>query len=98
MGSEMCIRDRVIGVENKDVSGDDNRGAAYVFEKNGAGMWVEVQKLTASNSAAGDFFGSSIGISDNDKIVIGANGQSGQGAIYFFEKNAGGTWDEVQDM
>ena len=62
---------------------DDNgetSGSAYVFRDNGA-SWVEEQKLTAADAAAGDFFGDSVSVSgglalvgapyyDNDSVPI----------------------------
>src|SRR5260370_4121347 len=62
-------------------------GAAYIFERNQNGVegWGEVQKLTASDAAAHDQFGSSVGI-DGDTVVVGAVGKnSNAGAAYVFE-------------
>ncbi len=53
--------------------GDDGRGSAYVFAEP-AGGWAggtETAKLTASDGAGGDFFGTSVAIS-GDTIVVGA--------------------------
>jgi uncharacterized protein (DUF2345 family) len=70
-----------------------NQGAAYVFVKPSAG-WsgnlTESAKLTASDGAAFDFFGSSVSIS-GDTVVVGALGKnSSQGAAYVFVKPSGG--------
>ncbi|MBK6947742.1 MAG: FG-GAP repeat protein [Haliscomenobacter sp.] len=43
-------------------------GSAYIFERI-AGTWTQVQKLTASDAAALDVFGSSVSISGNYAIV-----------------------------
>src|ERR1700686_3289294 len=62
-------------------------GAAYIFERNQNGVegWGEVQKLTASDVAAHDQFGSSVGI-DGDTVVVGAVGKnSNTGAAYAFD-------------
>jgi hypothetical protein len=74
-------------------------GSAYVYQKKDS-VWVEVQKLTASDAAAGDNFGWSVSISDGI-IVIGArknddNG-SNSGAAYVFttEHNH---WSEKQKL
>ena len=82
-------------------------GAAYVFEKNTSGTWIEVQKLTASDYAVNDQFGSSVAIS-GDYILVGAkfqdedenglNVMSNSGAVYVFERNASGVWVEVQKL
>ncbi|MEJ2212001.1 MAG: FG-GAP repeat protein [Anaerolineae bacterium] len=57
----------------------------------------QVVKLTASDAAAGDRFGSSVAI-DNDTVVVGAYWEDGagtdRGAAYIFERNQGGTADQ----
>ncbi|MFN2272584.1 MAG: FG-GAP repeat protein, partial [Anaerolineae bacterium] len=60
-------------------------GAAYVFERNYdpnnpgtplADNWGQVQELTASDAAMGDFFGLSVAVS-GDTVVVGASGENG---------------------
>ena len=72
-------------------------GAAYLFEKAG-GIWVEQQKLLASDAVYGDRFGSSVSISD-DKAIIGAygndDGGSQSGSAYIFELISG-DWEEAE--
>ena len=57
---------------------DGNAGAAYVFTKSGT-AWVSTStaaKLTASDSAASDQFGSSVAVdgeTDGDTVVVGAS-------------------------
>ncbi|MHC4132552.1 MAG: FG-GAP repeat protein [Planctomycetota bacterium] len=70
---------------------DDNgtsSGSAYIFERDGT-SWSEQAKLTATDAAAGDYFGTSVSISGAHAIV-GAytdddNG-SGSGSAYMFGK------------
>ena len=70
----------VIGASRKS----ELTGAAYVFMRSGS-LWSQQQKLTASDPAAGDRFGDSVGIS-GDTAVIGAPFKSGfVGAAYVFE-------------
>ena len=38
-------------------------GSAYVLERNGAGVWSEVQKIVASERTANDNFGLTVSIS-----------------------------------
>jgi hypothetical protein len=45
-----------------------NSGAAYIFKRTGT-TWVEEAYLKATNSEAGDNFGSSVAISDNTVVV-----------------------------
>ena len=102
----------IVGAESeqKDISGSSsisNAGATYVFEKNFSGLWVEKQKLVASDRSIGANFGNSISISGNI-VVIGAtrdrfdeNGNNilgGAGASYIFSKNLSGLWVEDQKI
>ena len=73
-------------------------GAAYVFERNqgGADNWGEAQKLTASDAAGGDGFGTSVSVS-GDTAVVGAFGDddegSSSGSAYVFV-GSGGVWSQ----
>jgi PKD repeat protein len=96
----------VIGAYGDNISGNNEQGSAYIFERNqgGADQWGEVQKLIASDGAANDFFGYSVSISI-DTVVIGAygdniSGNNEQGSAYIFERNQGGAdqWGEVQKL
>ena len=66
-------------------------GAAYVFVLSG-GAWSQQAKLTASDGASGDQFGTSVSL-DGQTAVIGATGNSGQGAAYVFVQS-GSTWTQ----
>jgi len=85
----------VVGAYGEDGMRGDDRGAAYVFERNqgGADAWDEVTKLTAWDAGNLDYFGDSVAI-DVDTIVVGAWGEDGagsdRGAAYVFERNRGG--------
>lgn len=81
-------------------------GAAYVFTRNGAGLWSEQAYLKASNAGAGDEFGSSVALS-GDTIVVAAiredsNGVGGEGdnsanragAVYVYARNNAGDWNQ----
>jgi hypothetical protein len=77
---------------------NSNTGAAYIFERNqgGAENWGQVQKLTASDAAANDYFGYSVAI-NADTVVVGAYSK---GAAYIFERNQDGAehWGQVQKL
>jgi len=82
---------------------EGNRGAIYVFYRHegGADNWGQIKKLTASDGAAGDVFGSRVSL-DGDTLVAGApwadvDGRSDQGKAYVFYRNWGGanTWGQV---
>ena len=85
-------------------------GSAYIFERDEGGLdaWGEVKKITASDAADSDFFGSSVSLS-GDIIVVGASGnddicpadpECNSGSAYVFERDHGGldNWGEVKKL
>ena len=79
----------VIGSPNDDDNGSDS-GSVYVYNLNGTG---EV-KITASDGAASDRFGSAVAVG-NDKIVVGAKGDAigsnaNQGSVYVYNLDGTG--------
>ncbi len=87
----------VVGACGNDDDGS-NSGSAYIFEKSDTG-WADITetaKLTASDGAEGDYFGNSVGVSNNT-IVVGARyGNDGDGSAYVFEKPDKG-WDDMTE-
>ena len=83
-------------------------GSAYVFRRDDNGtpddpnddLWVEGQKLIASDAAAGDRFGNSVAISGN-VIVVGSrrddDAGTSTGSAYVFRFD-GTTWVEEQKI
>ena len=86
----------VVGVRMDDGSGS-NSGSAYVFVKPSTG-WAtttETAKLTASDGAAGDRFGTSVSVG-GDTIAVGVyrdddNGAD-SGSAYVFVRPSDGEW------
>jgi hypothetical protein len=80
----------VVGAPYADPGGTGSAGAAYVFAKPGGG-WADMTqtaRLTASDKAAGDYFGYSVAVS-GDVVVVGAlfadpGGTGDAGASYIF--------------
>ena len=70
----------VVGAFADDDDGSAS-GSAYVFgrDEGGPDNWGLVKKLTASDAAAGDNFGTSVSIS-GDTIVVGALGDDDNGS------------------
>ena len=89
----------VAGAPGARVNGNYLQGAAYVFVKPKGGWRSETEtaKLTASDGAARDFLGLSVGIS-HDTVVAGAPTQTGTnpGAAYVFVKPKGGWRSETE--
>jgi uncharacterized protein (DUF2345 family) len=58
-------------------------GAAYVFARSGT-TWSQQIKLTASDGAAGDTFGSSVASAKSTAVVGAPGNNSATGAAYVF--------------
>jgi hypothetical protein len=70
-----------------------SRGAAYIFIRNGP-SWIQEQKLTATDAAAGDDFGWSVALS-GESAVVGAPGDDGsRGSAYVFVRNST-SWAQI---
>jgi len=71
---------------------DSYRGAAHVFIKSGD-LWTQQHRLTASDGATDDNFGSTVSVS-GDYAVVGAYGHNSYtGAAYVFMRS-GVTWTQ----
>jgi hypothetical protein len=86
----------VIGAPQATIGSNGFQGAAYVFveQENGWTNMPQTAKLTASDGAAGNYFGCSVSISGST-IVVGAmndnvNTIPGQGAAYIFVEPTSG--------
>jgi hypothetical protein len=95
---------------NGDASNNSatDSGAAYVFVRSGT-SWSQQAYLKASNTGAGDAFGTSAAIS-GDTVVVGAFGEDSNatgvngnqannssglaGAVYVFVRGVGGSWSQ----
>ncbi len=89
----------VVGAENVGYPGDTGRGAAYVYRWNGAAWSIE-QRITASDGAPYDYFGTSLSL-NGDVIAVGAfgddDGDSNAGAAYIFQWD-GAAWVEAYKL
>lgn len=96
----------VVGSWHDDVGANADQGSVYVFLRSSAGVWNLQQKLTASDGAAGDNFGSSVAIANSNTpsqtvIMVGAFGDdiganANQGSVYVFVRASmgGTTWTQ----
>jgi len=84
----------VVGAQQYSLFGGEP-GSAYVFTRSGS-TWSQQAKLTASDAASSDAFGSSVAIS-GDTVVVGSplddDGGSGSGSAYVFTRSDT-TWFE----
>lgn len=90
----------VVGAAWENANGLYHAGSAYVFmrDSGGADAWGQVAKLTASDAAEKDEFGTAVAI-EGDTVVVGAVGDlhpglPGMGSASIFMRHLGGadTW------
>ncbi len=90
----------LVGASGAGINGASGQGAAYVFQKQGD-SWAQTQKLVASDGAAGDRFGTAVGLSGRTLVVTASysspNGQLYQGSAYVFTLT-NGTWKQTQKL
>ncbi len=85
----------VVGASGATIGSNASQGAVYVFVEPATG-WAMTStftaELTASDGAAGDGFGISVGINGSgNTVVVGASGSSDyQGAVYVFVEPTNG--------
>lgn len=87
-----------VGARFDDDDGQDS-GSAYVYTPNGSGGYTE-NKLTGSDSGAGDHFGTAVAVGPDGTIAVGARfADTGAvldtGAVYLFEPDGGGGYNET---
>jgi hypothetical protein len=102
----------IIGAYREDEDASElnslsNAGAAYIFEKDGSGNFIQVEKLVASDRAIDDEFGWSVAISGTTAIVgaraedhnvAGASYMYSAGSAYIFNRDVSGNWIQAQKI
>jgi hypothetical protein len=92
----------LVGAYNDDTPAGANAGSACVFVRSGS-SWSQLPKLTASDGAANDSFGSSVSLSsDGATALVGASGDDAAaglnvGSAYVFVWD-GSTWSEQSKL
>ena len=84
----------IVGARGDDDAGSWS-GSAYIFKRDGT-EWTEQAKITASDGAENDLFGTSVAIS-GDYVIVGAYcddyAGSQSGSVYIFKRD-GTAWTE----
>jgi len=88
----------VIGSTEDTENGGTLAGAAFVFERDPNGVWIETAKLLADDGDFGDQFGNAVAI-HSDVIVVGAWQDepfgNWSGSAYVFERGTSGAWAQT---
>lgn len=82
--------------DRPNLAGDD-AGSAYIFRSDGMGTWSQLDKLTASDAAKGNAFGSAVAI-DGNLAVVGALQKGTAGGAYIFQDNGTGDWVQLDTL
>ncbi len=85
----------IVGARSDDDKGTQS-GSAYIFERSDS-SWSQIAKLTASDGATYDFFGTSVSISGDYAIVGASANLNGIGSAYIFERS-GSKWNQVAKL
>ena len=82
-----------IAAPDKDTDAGQNAGVVYIFERDGGGSWSQVAEVTAPDLSYESDFGSALAL-EGTTLVVGVTSDDnlgpGAGAVYVFERNAGG--------
>jgi hypothetical protein len=71
----------IVGAHRDDDNGESS-GSAYIFAPDdlNPSNWNQEAKLTASDAAAGDYFGFSVAIGTGRRAIVGAYGNDDSGS------------------
>ena len=88
----------LIGALSADIGANFDQGAAYVFVRNGSGVWSQQVKLRALDGASVDYFGIAVALSGNTALVgayrDNTGGNPGQGSAYVYTRAGLGVWSQ----
>ena len=88
----------LVGSYQGDGPAGMNQGAAYIFDRQGDGTWLETAKLTPTTATAFDEFGLAVAL-DGDFAAVGtyknADVATLAGKVWVFERQPDGTWNEA---
>ncbi|MBN1206352.1 MAG: DUF11 domain-containing protein [Myxococcaceae bacterium] len=86
----------VVSAPNDDTAAGPEAGSAYVFVRSGT-TWSQQAKLTASDAAAGDYFGASVALSGDTAVVSAPYDDTYTGSAYVFVRS-GTAWSEQAQL
>ena len=91
-GYPISLDGDILAVATMTKAGQDV-GVIYVFERDGEGVWAQVARLTVPDGETGYSFGNALALEGTTLVVgdyLDRDLGPGAGAVYVFERNAGG--------
>ena len=85
----------IIAAPREEIAGMTFTGAVYVHTRDDFG-WEHIQKIIASDGNEYDEFG--FAIDQNSRFAAISSPSKGTGAVYVFNKESHGNWQEVQKI
>ena len=73
---------------------DSTRGTAFIYEKDRAGAWQLVTRLTPAGASAGDAYGRLVHLRGDEAFVVSWGANEGRGVISTWRRGANGQWSE----
>jgi choice-of-anchor B domain-containing protein len=77
---------------------DENRGAAYLFQRDNSGAWSQVARLRPNDPAGVQNLGRAVGLSGDFAFVSSAAVNEGRGVVYVFQRAPSGLWSEHSQL
>ena len=77
---------------------DQNKGAAYIFNKNADGEWTETTKLVPASIVEGDNFGRVASLTDEFAFISSIGKNEARGAVYAFHNSGDAMWKEMSGL
>ncbi len=71
-----------------------SQGAAYIFERQTDGSWMEVAKIFAADGEQHQYFGRAVALQGNRAVA----GMIGATAAYVFDRQPDGSWIQTQKL
>ncbi len=100
LGQRVAIAGDIVvaGADGQDTNGTES-GSVYIFERNtgGSNNWGQVAQIYPNPSGANYQFGMSVDIEGNLLAVGAIQASPNPGAVYLFDRHAGGTnnWGQI---
>lgn len=76
-----------------------NIAAAYIFERNDSGEWVEIQKIPSPVSEENTYFSWMCKMDGNQMVITAPHVYGAEaGNVFLYNKTESGQWEEVQSV